>query len=57
MIWYNKIVEYLNILFEQSNSEQKVMDILIQLNNIHEISSIYKYINEIIFWISNKELE
>ena len=55
MIWYSEIVQKLNIIFDPSSSEQKIMNILIQLNNIHEIVPISKYINERIFGFRKDE--
>ena len=40
------IVEKLNFIFDSFSSEQKIMNVLIQLGNISEIVSISKFINE-----------
>jgi len=55
IIWYSEIVEKLNIIFDPLSSEQKIMNILIQLGNIPEISSISKFINEKIFGFEKTE--
>ncbi len=55
IIWYNEIVGKLNFIFDSLSSEQKIMNILIQLGNIHEISSISKFINEKIFGLEKEE--
>ena len=46
IIWYSEIVEKLNFIFDPFSSEQKIMNVLIQLGNIYEILSISKFINE-----------
>ena len=46
IIWYSEIVEKLNFIFAPFSSEQKIMNVLIQLGNISEIVSISKFINE-----------
>jgi hypothetical protein len=51
IIWYSEIVEKLIFIFDPFSSEQKIMNVLIQLGNIPEIVSISKFINEKNFWI------
>jgi hypothetical protein len=55
IIWYSDIVEKLNSIFDPYSSEQKIMNILVQLGNIPEITSISKYINEKIFGFQKEE--
>ena len=49
------IVEKLNFIFDSLSSEQKIMNVLIQLGNISEIVSISKFINEKIFGFQKEE--
>ena len=55
IIWYSEIVEKLNFIFDPLSSEQKIMNVLIQLGNISEIVSISKFINEKIFGFQKEE--
>lgn len=55
IIWYSEIVEKLNFIFDPFSSEQKIMNVLIQLGNIYEIVSISKFINEKIFGFQKEE--
>jgi hypothetical protein len=55
IIWYSEIVEKLNFIFDPLSSEQKIMNVLIQLGNIPEIVSISKFINEKIFGFQKEE--
>ena len=55
IIWYSEIVEKLNFIFDSFSSEQKIMNVLIQLGNIPEIASISKFINEKIFGFQKEE--
>ena len=55
IIWYSEIVEKLNFIFDSFSSEQKIMNVLIQLGNIPEIVSISKFINEKIFGFQKEE--
>ena len=55
IIWYSEIVEKLNFIFDPFSSEQKIMNVLIQLRNISEIVSISKFINEKIFGFQKEE--
>lgn len=55
IIWYSEIVEKLNFIFDPFSSEQKIMNVLIQLWNITEIVSISKFINEKIFGFQKEE--
>ena len=55
IIWYSEIVEKLIFIFDPFSSEQKIMNVLIQLGNIPEIASISKFINEKIFGFQKEE--
>ena len=55
IIWYSDIADKFNSIFDPYSSEHKIMNILIQLGNIPEISSISKFINEKIFGFQKEE--